>query len=66
MAIFNALPEDEQRSILHIKAHVKNQSEDKGKVLVSAPSTDQASGSSQAESLPQAGEVTATVSLSFF
>lgn len=66
MTIFNGLPEDEQRSILHIKAHVKNQSEDKGKALPSVLDTNQASGSSQAENLPQSGEVIATVSLSFF
>ncbi|KAE9406423.1 hypothetical protein BT96DRAFT_915389 [Gymnopus androsaceus JB14] len=53
MAIFTALPEDEQRNILHIKSHAKSQSEDKGKAPATAQNVNQASGSSQGGNPPQ-------------
>lgn len=43
MIIFRAIPEEEQRSILHLKASIKAQDNDKGKTVV-IPTTMQSPG----------------------
>ncbi|KAJ4001415.1 chromatin assembly factor 1 subunit A-domain-containing protein [Lentinula boryana] len=61
MTIFKALPEETQRSILHIKVHTKGQNDDKGKpAAIPAPlqSPKQASSStSQAVNSPKASGI---------